>query len=396
MPGDGSELHAAVRESMDELLPWMPWPKVHGTVEDSEASARVARVRFLERTELRMHSYLKGTGTLVGGSGLHRIDWEVSKFEIGYWCRTRFSGQGYTTETVRGIAAFAFDALEAKGVEIRCDPLNRPSACRRTRRLSPGGRAAQRPPRHGRHPPQHARILRHTARPRRAALVKHHRQDRPKGLWTDEAILWESEREVHVPPSGVRVEDAGRLLVHSLARRGTSRVWRSLTDRVGAERSLDLADHIEETCATGGTGLVWHAGDAISPPFMDDVLTQQGFEKTEDPDLDVLAFELGTDPAPKLPDLRVPNDVSTRPVRGEKDLRLVNVVEAGVIPASTWGEADTRLHAPTCAGSRNSTTPAEASGSRGRRVRPPVSGPRSEPPRRRTGGRGYRERGVDR
>ena len=39
MPGDGPELHAAVRESMDELLPWMPWTKEHGTVEDSEASA---------------------------------------------------------------------------------------------------------------------------------------------------------------------------------------------------------------------------------------------------------------------------------------------------------------------------------------------------------------------
>jgi hypothetical protein len=63
--------------------------------------------------------------------------------------------------------------------------------------------------------------------------VKHHRQDRPKGLWTDEVILREPERWVHVPPSGVRVEDVGRLLVHSLARRGTSRVWRSLTDRVG-------------------------------------------------------------------------------------------------------------------------------------------------------------------
>ena len=128
MPGDGPELHAAVRESMDELLPWMPWPKEHGTVEDSEASARLARVRFLERTELRMHLYLKGTETLVGSSGLHRIDWEVPKFEIGYWCRTRFSRQGYTTEAVRGIAAFAFEALGAKRVEIQCDPLNRPSA----------------------------------------------------------------------------------------------------------------------------------------------------------------------------------------------------------------------------------------------------------------------------
>jgi hypothetical protein len=42
-------------------------------------------VRFLERTELRMHFYLKGIETLVGSSGLHRIDWGVPKFEIGYW-----------------------------------------------------------------------------------------------------------------------------------------------------------------------------------------------------------------------------------------------------------------------------------------------------------------------
>ena len=128
MPGDGPELHAAVVESLDELTPWMPWPREHRTVQDSEASARQARVRFLERTELRMHLYLKGTRTLVGSSGLQRIDWRVPKFEIGYWCRTRFAGRGYTTEAVRGITAFAFDALGAKRVEIRCDPLNQASA----------------------------------------------------------------------------------------------------------------------------------------------------------------------------------------------------------------------------------------------------------------------------
>ncbi|QIN82281.1 GNAT family N-acetyltransferase [Rubrobacter tropicus] len=128
LPGDGPELHAAVRESLDELLPWMPWPKEHGTVDDSEASARRARVRFLERTELRMHLFLKGTGDLVGSSGLQGIDWSVPKFEIGYWSRTPLAGRGYATEAVRGIAAFAFDTLDAKRVEILCDPLNRPSA----------------------------------------------------------------------------------------------------------------------------------------------------------------------------------------------------------------------------------------------------------------------------
>ncbi len=114
LPGDGPQMHAAVNESLGELTPWMPWPKEHRTVEDSEASVRRARARFLERTDLMLSLFLKGTGTLVGSSGLHRIDWEVAKFEIGYWCRTRFTGQGYVTEAVRGISAFAFDALGAR------------------------------------------------------------------------------------------------------------------------------------------------------------------------------------------------------------------------------------------------------------------------------------------
>src|ERR671915_2104068 len=128
LPGDGHELHTAVRESIDELTPWMPWPKEHRTVDDSEASARRARVAFLQRSELRLHLYLRGTDTMVGSSGLQGIDWKVPKFEIGYWCRTRFTGRGYVTEAVRGITAFAFDALGARRVEIRCAPLNKRSA----------------------------------------------------------------------------------------------------------------------------------------------------------------------------------------------------------------------------------------------------------------------------
>jgi RimJ/RimL family protein N-acetyltransferase len=128
LPGDGKQMHAAVRESIEELAPWMAWPKEHKTVDDSEASARRARVAFLQRSELRLHLYLKGTDTLVGSSGLQSIDWEVPKFEIGYWRRTGFTSRGYMTEAVRGITAFAFDSLGARRVEIRCDSRNLPSA----------------------------------------------------------------------------------------------------------------------------------------------------------------------------------------------------------------------------------------------------------------------------
>ena len=71
LPGDGPEVHAAVRESIEELSPWMAWPKEHRTVDDSEASARRARVAFQARSELRLHLYLKGSDTLVGIAGLH-------------------------------------------------------------------------------------------------------------------------------------------------------------------------------------------------------------------------------------------------------------------------------------------------------------------------------------
>ncbi len=128
LPGDGPELNAAITESLDELRPWMDWVQRKPSPEESEENVRRARVRFLERSDLRLHLFLKGASTLVGSSGLHRIDWSVPKFEIGYWCRTRFTGQGYITEAVRGISAFAFDTLRASRVEIRCDSRNHRSA----------------------------------------------------------------------------------------------------------------------------------------------------------------------------------------------------------------------------------------------------------------------------
>jgi RimJ/RimL family protein N-acetyltransferase len=128
MPGDGAEVYAAVSESLDELRPWMPWARERLTADVEEENMRRARAAFLERRDLTLLLFLRGTGTLVGGSGLHRIDWSVPRFEIGYWCRTRFAGQGYITEAVRGITGFALDHLGAKRVEIRCDSLNRRSA----------------------------------------------------------------------------------------------------------------------------------------------------------------------------------------------------------------------------------------------------------------------------
>ena len=124
MPGEGAEMQAAVAETLDDLRPWMPWADHVPTVEEDETLVRLARARFLTREDLALWLFLKGTHTLVGASGLHRIDWAVPRFEIGYWVRRRFGGRGYITEAVHGITRFAFETLGARRVEIRCDARN--------------------------------------------------------------------------------------------------------------------------------------------------------------------------------------------------------------------------------------------------------------------------------
>ncbi len=128
LPGDGAEVHAAIAESLDELRPWMPWAHAEQTIEDVEANVRQAHLDFLARRDLRLHLYARIGGAFVGAAGLHRIDWTVPRFEIGYWVRTSMAGRGFATEATRRLAAFAFDELDAERVEIWCDAANERSA----------------------------------------------------------------------------------------------------------------------------------------------------------------------------------------------------------------------------------------------------------------------------
>jgi ribosomal-protein-serine acetyltransferase len=78
----------------------------------------------LRREDLRLLIFLKDTNQFVGSSGLHNPNWDVPKFEIGYWIATRYSGSGYMTEAVQGITNYAFSELKARRLEIRCDTQN--------------------------------------------------------------------------------------------------------------------------------------------------------------------------------------------------------------------------------------------------------------------------------
>jgi len=121
--GDGAALNEAVAESLESLKPWMPWAQDLPTLQQSELTCRQMAARFALRTDLPLFMFERnadgGCGRFIGGTGLHRFDWSVPRFEVGYWVRRSEQGRGYVTEGVQTLVRFAFDQLRARRVEIR-------------------------------------------------------------------------------------------------------------------------------------------------------------------------------------------------------------------------------------------------------------------------------------
>jgi ribosomal-protein-serine acetyltransferase len=126
-PGDGKVVYEAIQASINEFKNWLPFVQKEQSEQNTEANIREAHLRFLKREDLRLLIFLKESSQFIGSSGLHNPNWDVPKFEIGYWIDTRYSGKGYMTEAVQGISNYAFNELKARRLEIRCDTLNEKS-----------------------------------------------------------------------------------------------------------------------------------------------------------------------------------------------------------------------------------------------------------------------------
>lgn len=124
LPGDGKAVYEAVQYSRRELKQWLPFAQKEQTLEESEVNVREAQIQFLQREDLRFHIFDKHTKVFLGCTGLHRIDWSIPKFEIGYWVDTTHQGKGIISEAVKALMTFAFEELGANRVEIRCDEKN--------------------------------------------------------------------------------------------------------------------------------------------------------------------------------------------------------------------------------------------------------------------------------
>jgi RimJ/RimL family protein N-acetyltransferase len=126
-PGDGALLHASVVETLDDLRRYpasLPWAMEEPSVAGAEEFCRRGAANWIVRADLPMMLFHQETGDHVGNCGLHRFDWNTRVFEIGWWCRKRYQGQGFMTEAASALTAFAFEHLGARRVWCLSDEEN--------------------------------------------------------------------------------------------------------------------------------------------------------------------------------------------------------------------------------------------------------------------------------
>jgi RimJ/RimL family protein N-acetyltransferase len=121
---DAGQVFAAIEESREHLAPWLSWPPNIQHPDDARDLCNRWAARWTLRTDLGLGMFSLGDGRFLGATGVDNPNWALRSFEIGYWLRTSAVGAGYVTEAVQLQTVLAFEALEARRVEIRCDPHN--------------------------------------------------------------------------------------------------------------------------------------------------------------------------------------------------------------------------------------------------------------------------------
>jgi RimJ/RimL family protein N-acetyltransferase len=124
--GDGTSVHEAVVESLTELRAWpasLPWAMEEPSVAVSEVYCREGAAAFIKRSAL-VYLAFDEEGRLVASTSLHSINWNVPKFEVGFWCRSSLTGRGYTKEAIAELVRYAFQSLGAHRVDALPDAEN--------------------------------------------------------------------------------------------------------------------------------------------------------------------------------------------------------------------------------------------------------------------------------
>jgi len=114
---DAAALFEAVRESLAELVAWMPWAHEDYALEEAEAWL-ASRDEAWGNEEFSFAICDRSTGRFLGGTGLNQLALEERRASLGYWVRQTACGRGIATRAAYILARAAFEDLRLERIEI--------------------------------------------------------------------------------------------------------------------------------------------------------------------------------------------------------------------------------------------------------------------------------------
>lgn len=114
---DAPRLWEAVRESVEELMPWMPWCHPNYSLEDAQRWLEAQVKEFQAGTAFEF-AIMSPDGHYLGGCGVNQIGSLNRRGNIGYWVRSTAAGHGVATAAVRLAYQWAIENTNLIRLEI--------------------------------------------------------------------------------------------------------------------------------------------------------------------------------------------------------------------------------------------------------------------------------------
>jgi RimJ/RimL family protein N-acetyltransferase len=115
---------AAIEESRAYLGRWLS----HAPGLESLEAVRIANARdraaWVTRERLIFGLFERASDGYLGEVALHHPDWNVPRFDLGYWIRQSAEGRGLMREGLALVIRMALDQLGAERIEARVDVRN--------------------------------------------------------------------------------------------------------------------------------------------------------------------------------------------------------------------------------------------------------------------------------
>ena len=114
---DAGAVAEAVRESLPELQPWMPWCHPGYAIEESRAWLALQLAAFEQKSAFEF-AIISPDGTYLGGCGANHVDGINRRANVGYWVRSTETGRGVATSALEALRDWAFANTDLVRLEI--------------------------------------------------------------------------------------------------------------------------------------------------------------------------------------------------------------------------------------------------------------------------------------